>query len=211
MTLCGGVCEWRPGGGCRIKLSEPLLKLRPTRDLKDVLLHEMAHAFMMLQGGLAGFWGGLSLQGRGHPASAAQPPAALHALKAARKPGALRLRCTPSSPCPAAGAGIRDNDPGGHGTIFKSIIQRINTSTAPDHQRPPGGCAAQCLPLSLHLARGAALPPRAPCPAPPVPPTCRLLPAGTTYPCIIPCLLRWTTTGRTTGSASAAARWSSVP
>lgn len=27
MTLCGGVCEWRPGGGCRIKLSEPLLKV----------------------------------------------------------------------------------------------------------------------------------------------------------------------------------------
>ena len=25
------------------------------------------------------------------------------------------------------------------GTIFKSIIQRINTSRLPDHQRPPGG------------------------------------------------------------------------
>ena len=27
MTMCGGVCEWRPGGGCRIKLSQPLLKV----------------------------------------------------------------------------------------------------------------------------------------------------------------------------------------
>ncbi|KAL4428844.1 hypothetical protein ABPG77_005282 [Micractinium sp. CCAP 211/92] len=84
MTLCGGVCEFRPGGGCRIKLSEPLLKLRPARDLKMVLLHEMIHATMMLQG-------------------------------------------------------IRDDDPGGHGTIFKSIMARINASTLPDHQRPPGG------------------------------------------------------------------------
>lgn len=29
MTLCGGVCEWRRGGGCRIKLSGPLLKVGP--------------------------------------------------------------------------------------------------------------------------------------------------------------------------------------
>ncbi|PRW20898.1 sprT-like domain-containing Spartan [Chlorella sorokiniana] len=86
MTSCGGTCELVGGGagGARIKLSEPLLKLRPTRDLKEVLLHEMTHAYMMLQG-------------------------------------------------------IRDDDRGGHGTIFKSIIQRINTSRLPDHQRPPGG------------------------------------------------------------------------
>ncbi|PSC74929.1 sprT-like domain-containing Spartan [Micractinium conductrix] len=84
MTSCGGVCEWRPGGGCRIKLSEPLLKLRPARDLKMVLLHEMVHAYMML-------------------------------------------------------GGIKDDDPGGHGTIFQSVIARINTSTQPDHQRPSGG------------------------------------------------------------------------
>lgn len=93
MTLCGGVCEWRPGGGCRIKLSEPLLKasagcgamwagcgpqlpcplvsspagphstctpllplplqLRPSSDLKMVLLHEMIHAHCMLGGACA--------------------------------------------------------------------------------------------------------------------------------------------------------------
>ncbi|GAB4819387.1 hypothetical protein N2152v2_006433 [Parachlorella kessleri] len=84
MTLCGGVCEFQKGGGCRIKLSEPLLKLRPSRDLKEVLLHEMIHACMML-------------------------------------------------------GGIRDDEPSGHGTIFRSIMRRINESTAPDTQRPAGG------------------------------------------------------------------------
>jgi hypothetical protein len=42
-------------------------------------------------------------------------------------------------PHPAARAGIRDDDPGGHGTAFKAVMARINASTAPDHQRPPGG------------------------------------------------------------------------
>ena len=51
MTLCGGVCHYEPRGGCRIKLSEPLLKLRPGRDLKAVLLHEMIHARVMLMHG----------------------------------------------------------------------------------------------------------------------------------------------------------------
>ena len=50
MTLCAGVCEYRRGGGCRIRLSEPLLKLRPSRDLQDTLLHEMIHAWMFLRG-----------------------------------------------------------------------------------------------------------------------------------------------------------------
>jgi hypothetical protein len=45
MTSCGGNCQKVPGGAI-IKLSRPLLSLRPTRDLKDVLLHEMVHAFM---------------------------------------------------------------------------------------------------------------------------------------------------------------------
>jgi hypothetical protein len=31
---CAGVCEFSRSGGCKIKLSEPLLKFRPTRDLK---------------------------------------------------------------------------------------------------------------------------------------------------------------------------------
>ncbi|KAK9867164.1 hypothetical protein WJX84_007941 [Apatococcus fuscideae] len=47
MTLCGGVCEYR-GGGCTIKLSAPLMKFRPVKELKEVLLHEMIHAWMFL-------------------------------------------------------------------------------------------------------------------------------------------------------------------
>ncbi|KAK9817617.1 hypothetical protein WJX74_004869 [Apatococcus lobatus] len=47
MTLCGGVCEYQ-GGGCIIKLSEPLMKFRPVKELKEVLLHEMIHAWMFL-------------------------------------------------------------------------------------------------------------------------------------------------------------------
>lgn len=41
MTLCAGVCEYSRGGGCTIKLSEPLLKYLPSKDLKETLLHEM--------------------------------------------------------------------------------------------------------------------------------------------------------------------------
>jgi hypothetical protein len=48
MTACGGTCEYRPRGGCRIKLSEPLLKFRPLSDIKNVLLHEMIHALLFL-------------------------------------------------------------------------------------------------------------------------------------------------------------------
>ncbi|GLC61382.1 hypothetical protein PLESTB_001750100 [Pleodorina starrii] len=70
--------------GCEIRLSEPLLKLRPVRDMKMVLLHEMIHAHNMT------------------------------------------LR-------------IPDPDPGGHGPPFVELMNRINTSTVPDHQRPPGG------------------------------------------------------------------------
>lgn len=36
------------GGGCVIKLSEPLLKFRPPKDLKETLLHEMIHAKIFL-------------------------------------------------------------------------------------------------------------------------------------------------------------------
>jgi hypothetical protein len=50
MTLCGGTTERVPGGA-RIKLSRPLLSLRPLRDLKDVLLHEMIHAEIFLKHG----------------------------------------------------------------------------------------------------------------------------------------------------------------
>lgn len=35
-------------GGCRIVLSEPILKFRPVSDLKNTLLHEMIHAFLFV-------------------------------------------------------------------------------------------------------------------------------------------------------------------
>lgn len=49
MTLCAGICQYERGGGCRIRLSEPLLKFRPSLELKETLLHEMIHAWMFLQ------------------------------------------------------------------------------------------------------------------------------------------------------------------
>lgn len=51
MTLCAGTCTYRgPVGGCRIALSEPLLKLRPSSDLRSTLLHEMIHAHLFNKG-----------------------------------------------------------------------------------------------------------------------------------------------------------------
>jgi len=47
MTSCGGTCE-KLTGGAKIKLSQPLLILRPSQDLKMVLLHEMIHAYCMV-------------------------------------------------------------------------------------------------------------------------------------------------------------------
>ena len=44
MTLCAGVCEFSHGGGCRIKLSEPLLKVN--RCLAEVvILFLFSHLF----------------------------------------------------------------------------------------------------------------------------------------------------------------------
>nr|XP_015202082.1 PREDICTED: sprT-like domain-containing protein Spartan [Lepisosteus oculatus] len=49
MTLCAGVCSYEGRGGlCSIRLSEPLLKLRPRRDLVETLLHEMIHALLFV-------------------------------------------------------------------------------------------------------------------------------------------------------------------
>ncbi|KAF7245314.1 hypothetical protein EG68_09128 [Paragonimus skrjabini miyazakii] len=49
MTLCAGLCCYEGHGGlCSIRLSEPLLKLRPRRDLIETLLHEMIHAFLFV-------------------------------------------------------------------------------------------------------------------------------------------------------------------
>ena len=62
MTRCAGTCSYQQAGagldaegkpfiahgGCVIRLSEPLLKLRPVKDLKETLLHEMIHAYIFL-------------------------------------------------------------------------------------------------------------------------------------------------------------------
>lgn len=52
MKLCAGVCTYHPRGRfCHITLSEPLLKLRPRKDLIETLLHEMIHAHLFVTGG----------------------------------------------------------------------------------------------------------------------------------------------------------------
>ncbi|KAF7661590.1 hypothetical protein LDENG_00257720 [Lucifuga dentata] len=49
MTLSAGVCSYEGRGGlCSIRLSEPLLKLRPRKDLVETLLHEMIHALLFV-------------------------------------------------------------------------------------------------------------------------------------------------------------------
>lgn len=49
MTTCAGVCSYSAQGGmCKITLSEPLLKLRPRKDLVETLLHEMIHALLFV-------------------------------------------------------------------------------------------------------------------------------------------------------------------
>uniref|UniRef100_A0A7E4V284 Protein with SprT-like domain at the N terminus n=1 Tax=Panagrellus redivivus TaxID=6233 RepID=A0A7E4V284_PANRE len=49
MTQCAGICSFQPASGlCAIRLSEPLLKLRPRKDFVETLLHEMIHAFLFL-------------------------------------------------------------------------------------------------------------------------------------------------------------------
>ncbi|XP_007424885.1 sprT-like domain-containing protein Spartan [Python bivittatus] len=49
MTLCAGLCCYEGYGGmCSIRLSEPLLKLRPRKDLVETLLHEMIHALLFV-------------------------------------------------------------------------------------------------------------------------------------------------------------------
>lgn len=46
MTICAGIFYLREGG--IIRLSEPLLKFRPRKDLVQTLLHEMIHAYLYL-------------------------------------------------------------------------------------------------------------------------------------------------------------------
>ncbi|CAI4222579.1 unnamed protein product [Auanema sp. JU1783] len=49
MTTCAGVCSYEGRSGfCSIRLSKPLLTLRPRKDLVETLLHEMIHAFLFI-------------------------------------------------------------------------------------------------------------------------------------------------------------------
>ncbi|XP_014204348.1 sprT-like domain-containing protein Spartan [Copidosoma floridanum] len=49
MTSCAGTCTFHPRNKeCVIALSEPLLKLRPRKDLIETLLHEMIHAYLFV-------------------------------------------------------------------------------------------------------------------------------------------------------------------
>ncbi|CAH2217654.1 jg1240 [Pararge aegeria aegeria] len=48
MYSCAGICSYDRGGLCDIALSEPLLKLRPRKDLIETLLHEMIHAYLFV-------------------------------------------------------------------------------------------------------------------------------------------------------------------
>ncbi|XP_005405028.1 PREDICTED: sprT-like domain-containing protein Spartan isoform X2 [Chinchilla lanigera] len=49
MTLCAGICCYEGSGGmCSIRVSEPLLKFRPRKDLVETLLHEMIHAYLFI-------------------------------------------------------------------------------------------------------------------------------------------------------------------
>ncbi|XP_049547534.1 DNA-dependent metalloprotease SPRTN-like [Anopheles darlingi] len=53
MYSCAGICYQRSnrlGKSCIIRLSEPLLKLRPRKDLVQTLLHEMIHAYCFVLG-----------------------------------------------------------------------------------------------------------------------------------------------------------------
>ena len=51
MTLCAGVCSF-DGQLCSVRLSEPLLRLRPRSDLINTLLHEMVHAYFFFHAGV---------------------------------------------------------------------------------------------------------------------------------------------------------------
>ncbi|VDN24633.1 unnamed protein product [Gongylonema pulchrum] len=49
MTSSAGVCVYEGRGGlCSVRLSKPLLTLRPRKDLVETLLHEMIHAYLFI-------------------------------------------------------------------------------------------------------------------------------------------------------------------
>ncbi|CAA98538.1 DNA-dependent metalloprotease dvc-1 [Caenorhabditis elegans] len=53
MYACAGICSYEIRGGrgglCSIRLSKPLLTLRPRSDLVETLLHEMIHAYLFVK------------------------------------------------------------------------------------------------------------------------------------------------------------------
>ena len=50
MTMCAGLCGWNPKSkACFIRLSKPLLELRPRKDLVETLIHEMIHALLFVK------------------------------------------------------------------------------------------------------------------------------------------------------------------
>ncbi|CAL8128896.1 unnamed protein product [Orchesella dallaii] len=54
MTSCAGLCKCSIRGqfrDCSISLSQPLLSLRPRKDLVETLLHEMIHAYLFVAEG----------------------------------------------------------------------------------------------------------------------------------------------------------------
>ncbi|KAH8584988.1 uncharacterized protein ELE39_000939 [Cryptosporidium sp. chipmunk genotype I] len=48
MTLCAGKCTYETGGRCVVSLSEPLLKYRSVKELRETILHELIHAYLFL-------------------------------------------------------------------------------------------------------------------------------------------------------------------
>jgi hypothetical protein len=54
MTLCAGMCTLEAGGGIVVRLSAPILSLRPFPDLANTLLHELIHAWLFATGRHAG-------------------------------------------------------------------------------------------------------------------------------------------------------------
>lgn len=48
MTLCAGKCTYEAGGRCIVSLSEPLLKYRSVKELRETVLHELIHAYLFV-------------------------------------------------------------------------------------------------------------------------------------------------------------------
>ncbi|AFZ81395.1 hypothetical protein BEWA_008050 [Theileria equi strain WA] len=49
LTLSAGICSYEKEGYCNIRLSESLLRYRAVKECKEILLHEMIHAYLFLK------------------------------------------------------------------------------------------------------------------------------------------------------------------